>query len=168
MKKILKWVAIVVVGFFVAMMALGFYIQSKRTPEEKAADEAKIALARAASEQERAEAEARRIEAIPKVSASEIAIAYNENTVAADQRFKGKEFRVTGSVGDINTDVLGYPYVTLRGGVNEFMEPQFAFDKSDSDQLAKLKKGDRVTLACKGKGDIAKIPMSDSCKLIRS
>lgn len=62
------------------------------------------------------------------VSAQQLAQAYDRNTVAADQQFKGKRFKVTGVVDSINTDMFGNPYVTLRGGVNQFMEPQFELD----------------------------------------
>ncbi|WP_206199408.1 OB-fold protein [Parasulfuritortus cantonensis] len=98
-------------------------------------------------------------------TATAIAQAYEENTVAADQKFKGKRFKITGTVADINTDFMGDPYVTLKGGVNQFMEPQFGFDKSSSTQLANLYKGATITLVCTGKGDIAKTPMWDSCTL---
>jgi hypothetical protein len=98
-------------------------------------------------------------------TATAIAQAYEENTVAADQRFKGKKFKITGTVADINTDFMGDPYVTLKGGVNQFMEPQFGFDKSSSAQLASLKKGATITLVCIGKGDIAKTPIWGSCEL---
>ncbi len=60
---------------------------------------------------------------------------------------------------------MGNPYLTLKGGVNEFMEPQFQFDKSEINQLASLKKGKNITLICTGKGDIAKTPMSGDCSL---
>lgn len=180
MKKILKWVG----GGFLALMVLGMIINATKTPEERAADQAareSSTAARAEAKQlkaqakqlkaeaqadEAAEKEKQRQAAIPVVTAHDIAVAYNENTVAADQQFKGKEFKVTGTVGDINTDFLGHPYLTLRGGVNPFMEPQFAFDKSAAPQLAKLKKGAKVTLTCTGKGDIGKTPMADSCTLL--
>ncbi|HEY4583945.1 MAG TPA: hypothetical protein VIG88_13965 [Lysobacter sp.] len=102
---------------------------------------------------------------VPAVTAAELARAYDANTVAADQRFKDKQFKVTGVVGDINTDILGNPYVTLGGGVNEFMEPQFKFDEAAKDQLAQLSKGMEVTLVCTGRGDVAKTPMSDECSM---
>jgi tRNA_anti-like len=98
-------------------------------------------------------------------TASDIAQAYEENSVAADQRFKGKRFRITGTVADISTDFMGDPYLTLKGGVNQFMEPHFGFEKSSSDALASLYKGATVTLVCTGKGDVAKTPMWDSCTL---
>jgi hypothetical protein len=99
----------------------------------------------------------------PSVTAIDLARAYEANTVAADQTFKGKRFRVNGTVASIATDFTGAPFVTLAGGVNPFMEPQFSFGKADASWLAALRKGDSVTLECTGKGDIAKKPMSDGC-----
>jgi len=99
-------------------------------------------------------------------TASEIARAYDANTVAADQQFKGKRFKVTGTVDNINTDFMGNPYLTLRGGVNQFMEPQFAFNENQSEQLASVKPGEKVTLVCVGRGDVAKTPMSGDCVMM--
>ena len=105
----------------------------------------------------------RTIEPLTEVSAYDLAREYDQNTVAADQKFKGKRFKVTGTVVDINTDFLGNPYLVLSGGVNQFSNPQFEFDKKLANRLANLRKGERVVLVCEGKGDIAKTPMSDSC-----
>jgi hypothetical protein len=42
---------------------------------------------------------------------------------------------------------MGHPYVTM-GGTNQFMQPQFAFDKDATHQLAEVKKGmKRLSLA---------------------
>ena len=73
------------------------------------------------------------VEPLIEVSAQQLAQAYDRNTVAADQQFKGKRFKVTGVVDSINTDLFGDPYVTLRGGVNQFMQPQFELEKTYSD-----------------------------------
>lgn len=102
----------------------------------------------------------------PTVTARDIALAYAENTVAADQVYKGRRFRVTGVVRDINTDFMGDPYLTLKGGQNEFMEPQFKFTKDDAQDLAKLRKGHKVTLECTGRGDVIKTPVSGDCRLL--
>lgn len=104
---------------------------------------------------------------VPTISAQQIAQAYDENTVAADQAFKGKRFKVKGVIDSINTDFMGNPYVTIRAGVNQFMEPQFKFNKDQTDRVAQLRKGATVTLACTGHGDIAKTPMSDKCRVVQ-
>ena len=98
-----------------------------------------------------------------EVSAQQLAQAYERNTVAADQQFKGKRFSVTGLVESINTDLFGKPYVTLRGGVNQFMEPQFKLDSAHRNYAAGLQQGLRITMVCRGRGDVAKTPMSDEC-----
>lgn len=151
MKKVLKWIGIV----FLGLLILGWIIDATKSPEKKAAQAA-----------ERAEKTEQEIAALPTLTANNLAAAYDENTVAADQKFKGKKYKVSGTVVSINTDIMGDPYITLRGGVNQFMEPQFSFSKSEAPQLARLKPGSKVTLVCVGKGDVAKIPMSGSCSVL--
>lgn len=103
------------------------------------------------------------VEPLLEVSAQQLAHAYERNTVAADQQFKGKTFKVTGVVDSINTDLFGNPYVTLRGGVNQFMEPQFELDDAHGNYAAGLQSGMRISLICIGGGDVAKTPMSKDC-----
>lgn len=161
-KKLFKWVGII----FGCLVVIGMVSNAMKSPEQKQAEAAALEQQRveqAAAEKAKVVAE---LAAMPVVTASAIASAYDANTVAADQQFKGKKFKVSGTVADINTNFMGQPYVTLRGGVNQFMEPQFAFEKSDAEQLVSLKKGSKVTLLCTGKGDVAKVPMSDSCSLL--
>lgn len=169
MKALIKTVFIVVGGLFV----LTTISNALKSPEEKAADKAAVVQhrverqqAEAASSQAAIEAEKKAFTEMPTVTAQTLASAYDANTVAADARFKGKRFKVTGTVSDINTDFTGAPYLTLRGGVNQFMEPQFGFEKSDSQQLAALRKGSKATLVCTGRGDVAKTPMSKKCSLL--
>lgn len=173
LKKILKWTLIV----FAVFAVLGMIIDATKTPEEKAAEAAALEAkklerqqARIAEEAAEEAAEAAKaqqeLDSLPSYSASDLARAYEANTVAADQTFKGNKYKVTGVIVDINTDIMGNPYVTMRGGVNQFMEPQFAFDKDHSNQLAGLSKGMKVTLVCEGNGDVAKTPMSGDCILL--
>ena len=169
MGRIIKWLFL----GFLGLAGVGMIVDANKTPEQRAAeaaqrkqaDEARAAE-RAKERQAAAERERAEIAKMPTVSASDLARAYEANTVAADRAFKGARFKVTGVVGDINTDLFGKPYVTLRGGVNEFMEPQFGFDKDDTDRLATLRKGSKVTLVCTGAGDVAKTPMSRDCRLL--
>ncbi|WP_421534524.1 OB-fold protein [Pseudomonas marginalis] len=113
------------------------------------------------------EARASRIASLSTITTSQLAAAYDRNTVAADQQFKGKQFKVTGIVSSINTDFRGRPYVTMQGGVNQFMEPQFSFEDAKDPAIAQLQKGSKITLACTGNGDIAKTPMSKDCEFVR-
>lgn len=74
-----------------------------------------------------------------------------------------KRFKITGTVDSINTDMFGNPYVTLRGGINQFMEPQFELDEDHANYAAGLQSGLRINLICTGHGDVAKTPMSKDC-----
>lgn len=162
MKKVLKWVGIA----FVSLIVIGLIIDAIKSPEQKAAEVAAREQQQAKQDEDKRENARQEMATMPAITANDIVSAYGENTVAADQQFKDKKFKISGIVSDINTDLMGDPYITLSGGGNQFMEPHFGFDKSEAAQLANLKKGAMVTLVCIGKGDVAKTPMSDSCLLV--
>ncbi len=159
MKKVLKWF-----GIFVAVLFVIGVIANK---DESAADKATTEASNAARVAEERATQAQALAALPTITSIQLAEDYEENTLAADQKYKGKQFKVTGRVADINTDLFGDPYIMMEG-TNIFMQPQFAFDKDAGEQLAKLRKGMKLTLACRGKGDIAKTPVSDKCQILRS
>lgn len=99
---------------------------------------------------------------IPAYLSTQVAASYDENTVAADMKFKGKRVKVSGKVTDINTDFMGNPYLVLAG-TNPYLGPQFKFEKSDMQALAAVKKGATVHVICTGLGDVAKMPMFEDC-----
>lgn len=105
-------------------------------------------------------------EPLKSYTAAQIASSYEQNTVAADMQFKGKRVQVSGRVTAINTDFMGNPYLVLAG-TNEFLGPQFEFDKSSIEALAAIKKGAAVKLICVGKGDVIKTPMFEACEIAR-
>ena len=154
MKKVLKYIAIA----FVSLIIFSAVFNAVKSPEKKAAEVAQLA------EKNRQDA-MQDLDSLSAVSPHDLAVAYHENTIAADQQFKGKKFKISGTVVDINSDILGNPYITMRGGVNEFLEPQFKLDELDSAKIATLRKGEKVTLICVGNGDVAKTPMSNCLML---
>ena len=142
MGKLLKWVFFA----FIGLVGFGLISDAIMTPEQKAeaarlAEKQNRVAAQIARDQAKAE-----LNSLPSFTASALAAAYEQNTVAADKLFKGKKFKVTGTVRDISTDLFGNPYLTLRGGVNQFMEPQFSFDNGASDELGALRRGMKVQL----------------------
>jgi tRNA_anti-like len=165
MKKLLK-----VIGYmFAGLMFIGLiaaFVAPKPTPEQALANRQASDLAAAQKSADAQQKAASALAAIPAFTSSDLARAYEANSVAADAQFKGKVFKITGAVSDINTDFMGRPYITMTGG-NQFMQPQFQFGKSDMQQMAALKKGMKITILCTGRGDVAKIPMSDDCKIIQ-
>jgi hypothetical protein len=84
-----------------------------------------------------------------KASAPELQKAYEDNEVQADMRYKGRRLQVTGTVASISKDVLDKPFLSLAGG--EMFSSVLANGLPES-QLARLHKGDRVTVVCQGAG----------------
>jgi hypothetical protein len=113
---------------------------------------------------------------IRRVSAEDVAKAYEENQVAADQAYYGKELLVTGVVASINSGLGNQPYIVFRSP-NPFSGPQASFsgsllksltssptDPSDVEKrIAGLKKGQKITLVCKGGGSVVGTASFSDC-----
>lgn len=81
-----------------------------------------------------------------EVNAYDLMKEYKENEVAADQKYKGKVFKVTGVVENIGTDILDDVYITLETE-DGFYSIQCYFSKqSEIDKVASLQKGQQITL----------------------
>lgn len=99
-------------------------------------------------------------------TSSQVSQDYEANAVAADMLYKDKQVLVSGKITDINTDMFGDPYVVLVG-TNQFVSPQFKFDKSQKEEIANLKKGGDLTVLCTGTGDVAKTPTFKDCSITK-
>ncbi len=187
LRKIVKWLLLTVGGLTVLLVVIGMFA-SKNNSAPPAGNEATAAQAVAASNdasatksqareearqakvqaaaEAKAAAEQKDLDAMPTFTPRDLAKAYEENTVAADQQFKGKRYKVTGVIDEISTDLFDTPYIGLRAGSDVFLHPQFRFSKDSNNQIAKLKKGMKVTVACTGSGDVVKTPMSRDCTLL--
>ncbi|HYW57702.1 MAG TPA: hypothetical protein VE934_12120 [Polaromonas sp.] len=150
--------------FLLVIFAIGL-IQAVTTTAKRTPVNAAMATSEPAPVQQSATPSTPPPRILINATASEISKAYEENTVSADMTFKGKELKIVGVVSNINTDFMGDPYLTLKGGVNQFMEPHFSFSKDAMGELARLKKGSKVTVICTGAGDVAKTPMLKNCSL---
>jgi hypothetical protein len=149
MKNVVKWV----LGIF-AVLILAWWIVGKsfeETQTQQTAEE-KPALSSNAPPFE--------------TTAGEIAKAYANDAVAADEKYKNKAFIVSGSVVDKNTDPSDHAVLLLEGGVNPLLEPHFTLADSEKSKAAELKKGQGVKLQCYGKGEIAKIAHAEDCELV--
>ena len=83
------------------------------------------------------------------ISASKLYKEYNENEIAADEKYKGKIIEVTGVIRDIGNDIMDNAYITLVG--NEYFgDIQCYFNEKSV--VAKLSKGKRITVigSCSG------------------
>ncbi|MDR0519512.1 MAG: OB-fold putative lipoprotein [Clostridiales Family XIII bacterium] len=82
-----------------------------------------------------------------QISAKDLMDAYDENEVAADEKYKGKVLQVKGVVNSVATDIMDELYVTLDNGAElEIISVQCYFNEDKKDAIAKLKKGDEITI----------------------
>ena len=88
------------------------------------------------------------------VTAPKLFAAYDANEVAADEIYKGKTLRVSGTIDAVGKDILDAMYVTLSSGRQySITNVQCMFSDDHKNALAGLKKGQSVTLlgTCNGK-----------------
>ena len=101
------------------------------------------------------EAEDLRVEQLApelSITAERLMRKYEENELAADQRYKGKVIVVTGVINSVGTDVLNTLYVTLDSGGGLF-SVQCYFADSHARLLSTLREGLKVDIKgrCDGK-----------------
>lgn len=83
-----------------------------------------------------------------------LVLYFKENAIKADQAYKGKTFQVNGIVHSIGREITGKPYITLGGDPESDLRGrvQFIFSVADEPSIAKVSKGDEITLqgSCQG------------------
>lgn len=92
--------------------------------------------------------------AVVEVTAKKLYADYEANEVSADDAYKGKVLRVSGTIAKIGKDILDDPYVALSAG-DDIFEVQCMF--ADKGALGSLKKGQKLTLRCKGDGKMGNV-----------
>lgn len=86
-------------------------------------------------------------ENVIKITASDLMDAYNKNEVKADNLYKDKKLKITGTVDSIGKDVLDDTYVCLKSGDEYSLDSvQCYVVKESMDKAAELKKGDKITI----------------------
>lgn len=96
------------------------------------------------------------------VSAREIASDYDDNEVAADQKYKGKILEVSGII--VNVFSSNDRMVVQLAGKKEIPFIT-ALGNNDFNQYATtLKKGQNVVLICKGDGEVIGFPQLKNCQ----
>lgn len=100
----------------------------------------------------------------PMVGSKEVLRAYEENEVAADERFKDKHVLIVGHVQQISK-TLGHPSASV-GPVNWNRRIICRFE-DDSPEPATLRRGQLVILNCVGAGTtLMRSPAFDHCQVV--
>lgn len=83
-----------------------------------------------------------KIESVLEVNAEQIALDYENNEIAADEKYEDKIITVNGVVGEVNKDILGNYSLELEIPTLQMFICKFSEDKKE--KLAKLTKGQKV------------------------
>ena len=155
----------------------------QKTPEEDQSEEAKEELEASCEAEEEsgeieeprqeAEAEAEvEIEQEPPLADLELTVdelfgAYEEDQLAADDKFADKIMRVSGSVASIDLkDILDTYYIRLTGTDDDILESvQCMFDKKHGDLLRQLEKGQAIAVQGRYNGSVIAVRIMD-CFLV--
>ncbi|HMR83963.1 MAG TPA: hypothetical protein PKE30_12565 [Niabella sp.] len=85
-----------------------------------------------------------------EVTAKQLVADYNANEVSADNKYKGKQLKITGVVESINKDFTNDIYLIIKGGDELFSDVHAYFD--DAEAAAKISKGQKITFTGVGSG----------------
>lgn len=96
------------------------------------------------------------------VSVDEITKTYEENQVSGDQKYFDKKMNVTGTISKINSGIGNVPYLSMAGP-RMFSSAVARFERPDIDRIAKLKKGQKISLVCIGGGVVLSSPALNGC-----
>lgn len=98
-----------------------------------------------------------------EVQATALVAEYEDNEVAADNKYKDKKVTVTGKITSIAKDIADQPYVTLGTGNDLELATVQCFFKDDN-ILASLKKGQKITVTGTVEGKFMNV-MLKGCKV---
>ncbi|MBN2668762.1 MAG: hypothetical protein JXR60_05990 [Bacteroidales bacterium] len=97
-------------------------------------------------------------------SADNILKQFDENSIKAEEDFKGKVYHIKGFVKDVGKDIMGKPYIVI-GNSRGMGSVQCMFDKNKTKQLAELKKGNEVVVKGKIFSKMMYV-MAEDCELV--
>lgn len=89
---------------------------------------------------------------------------YEENSIAADEKYKGKTLKITASIDDIGKDILDKPYAETE--IDFLKNVRFYFKNTEESKLAQLNKGDTITVIGKCKGMLIQDVDLEKCELV--
>lgn len=81
-----------------------------------------------------------------KISAEKLYKAFDDNSIAAEEKYKGKLVQVSGKIDSIDESFWGTPYVRLKADDYGFTSVTCYFSSSDKSELASLQKNQSITI----------------------
>lgn len=103
---------------------------------------------------------------VESVTAREFRAAYDANEAAAAERFKGRRVRLTGKLIDIRTAPAGGGAMALHSDGERFVVA--GFPEANKAQVAKLTRGQSITVDCTGADPLSGTPMANLCEVVEA
>jgi hypothetical protein len=105
---------------------------------------------------------------IIQVTAASILAAYEDNAIAADQKYKDKILDISGPIDDFGEDIMGTKYLTLSDSSEYSFETiRCMFSDEHVNQLATLKKGQTITARGKSDGKLIINVVIRGCSIVK-
>jgi hypothetical protein len=98
------------------------------------------------------------------LSANQLVSDYEANEVAADAKYKGVTVVVSGSIESIGKDIMDQAYVVI-GGQGFLDGVQCTFTKGEESSVARLSKGQQVTIKGEVSGKMIGNVLINKCTL---
>ena len=102
------------------------------------------------------------------INASDLFDAYDANEVKADEKYKGKLLKISGTIKDIGKEIMDDSYITLKSSnPYEIISVQCMFsDEAEAKKLGDLKKGDKIKILGECDGVTVNVLIKD-CKIVK-
>ena len=103
---------------------------------------------------------------VPTVAAVKLVADYDANQLNADKKYKDKVYKITGTIDDFGSELLGNPYVSLVGD-GYFNTVRCGFGDDQADAISKLSKGQQVTFQGTIYGDLIGSVSVNDCSIVK-
>jgi len=103
---------------------------------------------------------------VPTVTAVKLVADYDANQLSADKKYKDKVYKITGTIDDFGSELLGNPYVSLVGD-GYFNTVRCGFGDDQADAISKLSKGQQVTFQGTIYGDLIGSVSVNDCSIVK-
>lgn len=87
-----------------------------------------------------------------KIDAASLFAEYDKDDIAADQKYKGKQLEVTGTITAFGSDLFGNPTVLFSIDDKRMLGVLATFGKDKADAIAALSAGQKITILSVGDG----------------
>lgn len=98
-----------------------------------------------------------------KVTAAEVASAYEANEARAQQAYDGRPLLVTATIAGVSLDFANDPFLQLK--TSGFIPANAKLDDASKPKASGLEKGAEVTLLCQSVSEVVSIPQFADCAI---